>query len=86
MYGEYLLLAWLSPSGDRQILKAATFLFHFYNLSSLSLNTCQHDRIYMYIIIQSKDKNIFFLESRSIYTTAKKKRPNQLGYLVGIWL
>ena len=20
------------------------------------------------------------------YTTAKKKRPNQLGYLVGIWL
>ena len=21
-----------------------------------------------------------------IYTTAKKKRPNQLGYLVGIWL
>ena len=22
----------------------------------------------------------------TIYTTAKKKRPNQLGYLVGIWL
>ena len=21
-----------------------------------------------------------------MYTTAKKKRPNQLGYLVGIWL
>ena len=21
-----------------------------------------------------------------VYTTAKKKRPNQLGYLVGIWL
>ena len=21
-----------------------------------------------------------------LYTTAKKKRPNQLGYLVGIWL
>ena len=22
----------------------------------------------------------------AFYTTAKKKRPNQLGYLVGIWL
>ena len=22
----------------------------------------------------------------SAYTTTKKKRPNQLGYLVGIWL
>ena len=25
-------------------------------------------------------------ECVAIYTTAKKKRPNQLGYLVGIWL
>ena len=23
---------------------------------------------------------------KATYTTAKKKRPNQLGYLVGIWL
>ena len=27
-----------------------------------------------------------FKVSSHIYTTAKKKRPNQLGYLVGIWL
>ena len=27
-----------------------------------------------------------FNKEISAYTTAKKKRPNQLGYLVGIWL
>ena len=26
------------------------------------------------------------LDYMYMYTTAKKKRPNQLGYLVGIWL
>ena len=28
----------------------------------------------------------FILMYMYMYTTAKKKRPNQLGYLVGIWL
>ena len=26
------------------------------------------------------------VDTMAVYTTAKKKRPNQLGYLVGIWL
>ena len=40
------------------------------------------------ILVEELQEVLFINEVSDMYmyTTAKKKRPNQLGYLVGIWL
>ena len=42
----------------------------------------KHGKIILYMYVQC----MYFVHNIHVYTTAKKKRPNQLCYLVGIWL
>ena len=53
-----------------------------YMYSSDTLENCFGLAVRSPTCVQKDDKPL----SLSGYTTAKKKRPNQLGYLVGIWL
>ena len=61
-------------------------------LFALWQRPCEHTQQWMPTlwaqVLQKKTKSFLlnFPKFLCVYNTAKKKRPNQLGYLVGIWL